>query len=257
MPEQKNKLELLSPLSESYMSCDDWYQFTTFDNYWVRWRFEALAGLISRDYIWGTTLDIGCGAGVAGKQIMDYYGCQVDGCDLNLKALNVAADNLSRAYFYNIRQRIERFKDGFSTVLLLDVLEHIKDPVSFLDSVGFHLKPAGRLIINVPAIPFLYGKYDLQAGHVKRYGLSDIKKELDLAGFRIEKRAYWGFCLAPLAVLRKLIVVFFQKDGVIKAGFQPSSRFVGAILQLLRRLERAVFTNPPIGTSLLVVAQKK
>jgi SAM-dependent methyltransferase len=50
------------------------------------------------------------------------------------------------------------FRDGcIGTVLLLDVLEHLKDPVRSLVEVARILEPGGRLLLQVP---FLYPLHD-------------------------------------------------------------------------------------------------
>lgn len=245
----------LTPESASSMA-DEWYEFATSDHFWMKWRFEAFKRIIPKDYTWGKILDIGCGTGVVREQIGKFYGCTVIGCDLNLKALKNSIESGSPLYYYNIHQKREEFKESFSTILLLDVLEHIQDPVEFLDSVSFHLKKNGRLIINVPAIQSLYSIYDKVIGHIRRYNIPSLEKELHFSGFRIEKASYWGMSLMPLLLVRQFILRFFRKDQIIKAGFQPVSPLIDSVLRLIMRIEYAIFPQPPSGTSLIVVAQK-
>jgi len=254
---EDSKIEVLSPASGSFSSCENWYRFTTADNYWFKWRFCALSGLLGKGYQWGRVLDIGCGSGIVGLQIKKLYGCAVEGCDLNLSALETASAGMEKVYYYNIHDRVPKFEKSFSTILLLDVLEHVEDPEHFLESAAFHLKDGGRLIINVPAIKSLYCRYDRLAGHIKRYDLACLGRELDSAGFRIDGYRYWGFLLIPLAFLRKLIVGFLREEKVIEAGFQPSPGFMDKILQALRVIECGMLKRPPAGTSLMVVARKK
>jgi len=139
----------------------------------------------------------------------------------------------------------------------LDVLEHIKEPVVFLESVNFHLKAGGLLIVNIPAFQFFYSVYDKVQGHVKRYNFQTIKRELHLSGFYIERAAYWGMTMLPIILIRKSIIGFFQTNYILKKGFQPGSRFIELILQILMYIECAFFSKPPIGSSLLVVARKR
>ena len=251
----RQRIEMLSPQSDCHMA-DDWYKFISIDHFWIKWRFEALQKIIPKDYIWGKTFEIGCGTGVLREQVEQFSGCTVIGCDLNLKALQMAIESSSPLYFYNIHQRHEDFKERFSTILLLDVLEHINDPVSFLNSVSFHLKKGGKCIINVPAFQFLYSQYDEVAGHIRRYNIPNLKNELHLAGFGIKSAAYWGMSLIPLLMIRKFIVHFYRKDQIIKVGIK-SSPLVDFIFRFIMRIEYAIFPKPPAGTSLIVVAQKE
>ncbi|MEE8575061.1 MAG: methyltransferase domain-containing protein, partial [Thermodesulfobacteriota bacterium] len=69
------------------------------------------------------------------------------------------------------------------------VIEHLPDPDSFLSECHRVLKPGGGLFLTCPA-PFFewaatkigYLKY---AGHVARYGLSDLTRLSEAAGFRV------------------------------------------------------------------------
>ena len=250
------KIIFLSPESDCSMA-DEWYEFATSDHFWMKWRFEALRRIIPENYNWGRTLEIGCGTGVVREQIENYYGCTVAGCDLNLTALQMAIESSSPIYFYNIHQKNEEFRENFSTILLLDVLEHIDDPETFLNSVSFHLKKGGRVIINVPSFQLLYSRYDKIVGHIRRYNLPSLRKELRLSGFRIERAAYWGMSLIPALMARPLILRFYRKDQIIKAGFQPGSPLIDSVLRFIMRIEYAIFSQPPSGTSLIVVAQKE
>ena len=54
-------------------------------------------------------------------------------------------------------------------VCLLDVIEHLSDPVSTIREAARILARDGRLIINVPAHPRLWSSADEVLGHAKRY----------------------------------------------------------------------------------------
>lgn len=254
--EQDRGIKFLSPVTDCF-AAEEWYQFATADHFWMKWRFQALRKILPDDYVWGRSLDIGCGKGVVRRQLEKYYGCKVSGCDLNLAALQTASLEQGPLYYYNIHQRQKEFKENFSTILLMDVLEHIGDPVEFLRSVNFHLEKGGKLIINVPAFQFLYSKYDEVAEHVKRYTVSDIKSELSSAGFRVEDYAYWGITMIPILIVRKLLMRFCPKEQVIKSGFQPHSPLVNFVLRFLMWVENVIPFKYPIGTSLVVVARKE
>ena len=245
----------LSSPSE-YVMADEWYEFATEDHFWMKWRFRILQSIIPKEYSWGETLDIGCGNGVARKQIEECFNSSVSACDLNLRALSELSGGRGKLYFYNIHQREVEFREHFQTVLLLDVLEHIKEPVAFLDSVNFHLKPRGKVIINLPAFNFLYSGYDRVAGHSKRYTISLLRKELRQAGFILEDAVYWGASLVPLLIARKCIMLFCKDEQMIKYGFQPASPKINSLLLLFMKLECSIAVRPFIGTSLMALASK-
>jgi SAM-dependent methyltransferase len=64
---------------------------------------------------------------------------------------------------------------AFDTVLLLDVLEHIEDPASFLgDHVVPRLADDAVVLVSVPAGPRLFGAHDRMLGHYRRYRRSEL-----------------------------------------------------------------------------------
>jgi SAM-dependent methyltransferase len=236
---------------------DEWYEFATKEHFWMRWRFNVLKKLLPKGYSWGETLDIGAGNGLARQQIEEYYSCSVSVCDLNMYALERLPQGRGEVYFYNIQQRNKEFCGRFQTILLLDVLEHIKDPIAFLEAVYFHLKPGGKVIINLPACQFFYCGYDRVAGHVKRYAVSKIKDELQQSGFKVEDVVYWGGVLVPLLLMRKMYMPFCKDTHAIKYGFQSSSTLINSLFLLLMKIELKINPRPFIGTSLLVLASKE
>ena len=255
MTEIDKKIIFFSEPAE-YSMADDWYEIATGDHFWLQLRFDVLRKLASTDTFTGRVLDIGCGHGVSRGQIEAHYNCTVDGCDLNLPALLKAAPKKGNLFFYNIYDKRSELKERFSTVILFDVLEHIEDCGRFLRAVSFHLSNGGRLVINVPSLQMLYSRYDLAAGHVRRYSIFSLKKELSSAGFEIERATYWGIVFIPLLLIRKLVLCFISKDKIISVGFQPSGKVSTFILRLLSRLERKLPFHTIAGTSLMVIAKK-
>lgn len=73
--------------------------------------------------------------------------------------------------------------ETFDLILLLDVLEHVKDDNSFLQSLANRLTPGGTLLISVPAWQYLFSSHDRSLGHHRRYALSSLRRiaaEVDL-----------------------------------------------------------------------------
>ena len=251
----KEKIRFLSDPAE-YNMAEEWYEIAQEDHFWVRLRFAILRKIAAENVFMGRILDVGCGHGVSRAQIEEHYHCAVDGCDLNLAALSRAAAGRGDLLFYNVRNRAGELKESFSAVVLFDVLEHVPDPVEFLRSVGFHLGNEGKLIVNVPALQMLFSKYDLAAGHIKRYSLTSLKKEMSEAGFEIEKATYWGVVFIPLLLVRRFALRFVPKEKIIQTGFRPGGSFFAFILDSLSRLERMLPMQPIAGTSLMVIARK-
>lgn len=74
----------------------------------------------------------------------------------------------------------------FDTVLCLNVLEHVSDPIAALRNMREVLVPEGRLVLYVPAGQKLYTTLDRALGHRCRYDAAMLRGELAAAGFALE-----------------------------------------------------------------------
>lgn len=101
------------------------------------------------------------------------------------------------------------FKDGyFSQVIILDVLEHIKDHHKALEEINRVLKKGGRLAICVPNdTPLSYLNPVRYVQHERHYTIEGIVSLLKKKGFRI-KSIFAGGRIFELA---SLYVHFFAK----------------------------------------------
>jgi SAM-dependent methyltransferase len=254
--EPEQAITFLSPPIDFQMA-DEWYELATAEHFWFQWRFRAIQKMLGKEGLAEPVLEIGCGSGVVRGQIEGHYGVSVEGCDVNLAALRQARPGRGGLYFYDIHQRRPEWQQFFASMVLLDTLEHIHDTRQFLESIAFHLRPGGVLLINVPALQSLYSRYDVAAGHVKRYTTAVLRQELQSAGFSLVRSAYWGFSLLPVAFARKTALRFSRSDQVIRDGFQPASRLSDGFLRTLMRLECGLGLTPPLGTSLMALARKE
>jgi SAM-dependent methyltransferase len=86
---------------------------------------------------------------------------------------------------------------SLDAVVLLNVLEHIKDDSAAMAQVFRILKPGGIAVIEVPAGPRLYDVYDKLLMHERRYSSGQLKKLVLGAGFEILTHSHLGFLLYP------------------------------------------------------------
>jgi len=248
-------IELSPPVA--YAMANEWFQFASATHFFFLWRFAAMRQVLEPEGVAEPVLEVGCGNAVARGQIEQHYGCAVDGCDVNQEALQQAERGRGKLYLYDIHQRRSEWRDHFATIFLLDTLEHIDEPVRFLESIAYHLRPGGRLLITVPALPVLYSRYDAADGHVKRYRVGVLRQELAAAGLTLERHSFWGLSMIPVLLVRKLVLRFLPRERVIEVGFQPPSRLVDGVLRGLMHAERRLWPRPIIGTSFVALARKE
>lgn len=245
-------IKFLSKPSECRMD-DHYYDIARPNHFWVKWRFEFLCRMLSDEFR-GALLDIGCGNGVVLEQIFRRFGCTGDGAELNLNALNQFMAKESARLFYDIAQRDASLRARYGTVLLLDVLEHIPQPVSFLEATRFHMAPGALVAINVPAIQSLYSRFDSLQGHVRRFDIKTLSDVVAQSGLVLEDVRYWGFGLVPIAWLRKQVIRNLPDDQVMLKGFDPAP-LAGRVMSAIGRVERALPVRWPVGTSLMAIAR--
>ena len=248
---------VLSPPADVRMA-NDYFEFTSADHPWFRWRLDAVRrvlrgidlGLSAGEHNGAEVLDVGCGDAVGTAQLEACLNTAVDGCDLNMAALRRAGSIRGTVYCYDILDRHAEMAGRYSLVCLLDTLEHIPDAVGFLRAVRHHTRSGGHLLINVPAMPSLYGVYDEVNGHVCRYTIRRLRDECRRAGFEPVCESYWGLTALPVAWVRKLVLARTPRDRVIERGFAAQSRFARATLNTLRQIEVYGRLPTPAGFSL-------
>ena len=236
-----------------------WYDSAPEDHFWMTWRLrvilEHLRRLNFEDRVEVKAFDIGCGHGAFQRQMHAVSSWTIDGCDLNGNAISLNRGHNGGSLLYNIFELRKDLQHKYDVVFLLDVIEHIQNSVEFLSAARFYMKRGGYMIINVPAIPVLYSKYDVAAGHVRRYTKRSLSSELSAAGLTIETLTYWGLSLVILAALRKAALVFTKPQAVIRRGFVPPNIIADKILRRVMSAELAMARDVPYGASLLAIVR--
>ena len=257
-------IELFSKPEGAVEFAEDWYSYNTTSHFWFDWRFRAVKKLLAAAQLPLdknlAALDIGCGTGIVREQLESYTAWTIDGTDLNLGALARIKPGRGRTLYYDILTRRPELKERYDVVILFDVIEHLPTTREFLQAVAFHIKPGGALLINVPALESLRSVYDKVVGHFRRYDTTMMRAEIEAAGLTVRDMRYWGFSMVPLLKLRQLNLRRKESTGtaaVVKSGFQPPGAISHAVLKLIMRVESAIFSRPPSGSSLLCWIERK
>lgn len=96
-------------------------------------------------------LDIGAADGSIAA-MLNRVGCSVVGVEYDRRAARQAAEFCDQVVVGDI-ERLDlraKVKGTFDAILLLDVLEHLRDPVRVLSSLHALLEPTGWLVLSVP-----------------------------------------------------------------------------------------------------------
>jgi len=226
---------------------EDLRQMARAQNY-LRWQFDMVARFLS-----GDVLEVGGGIGNFTPQIASVAKSVTslepnEFCFNQLREKIAAITNAAavRATVESLNTVIPADKK-FDAVVLMNVLEHIKDDRAVLAELKKFLKPGGRIVVLVPAGQWAFGPVDTRLGHYRRYTKTYTKPLVAGLEMEIEKMRYynfigiWGWWWNAKFARRES-----QSDAQIKL-------FNNWIVPVVSRIEQIL--PPPVGQSLLFVAK--
>jgi SAM-dependent methyltransferase len=252
MPAETSRVVFKSKPLAGIMA-EQYFNLATPSHFWCRRRFEVFQKLAGHLLLPGTRVaEIGCGNGVLQRQVEDAYELAPAGFDLHEEALRHNMCRRGEVYCYDIEDRASEFAGAFDVLLMFDVLEHIVDQDGFLDAARFHLARGGSIVVNVPALQWLYSPYDRVQGHQRRYSLADLAWVAGRNGLRVTGVTYWGGPLVPILALRKAVLTIGSKHrDNYSTGFDSGG---GVINNCLYGWSRCEFVPQKIaGTSVMAV----
>ncbi|HYL33718.1 MAG TPA: class I SAM-dependent methyltransferase [Stellaceae bacterium] len=147
------------------------------------------------------------------------------------------------------------FRDAaFDVIVSADVLCHRGVGVErALREMHRCLKPAGTLIVNLPAYPWLYSAHDRAVDNARRYLRGELVRLLAAAGFSRVRATYWNTLLFPLMVARRLLPGGGSEVGLLPMPleriFDTIAGFESALLRSGLRL--------PFGGSILATGTRR
>jgi len=134
------------------------------------------------------------------------------------------------------------------TVVLMNVLEHIKDDERVLGALKQRLAPGGRIVVLVPAGPWAFGVIDERLGHYRRYSKRSARSLMRRLGLEVEALRYYNFIgVWAWWWNAKVTQRLNQSDAQIRL-------FDRYLVPVISRIEKVL--PPPVGQSVLVVGRK-
>lgn len=146
-----------------------------------------------------TICDIGCGCGIFSGLLQSKNS--VYSLDLSLKALQFANKNIDKINPICANADALPFKDNlFDIILLLDILEHMKDDKQTIKEAGRVLKRGGLIVFSVPEDQRLFSRIDIRNGHYRRYSRQDLLRKFSLDLYWIRLFSSIGFPIMRLYI---------------------------------------------------------
>lgn len=176
------------------------------EKYWERdkrlVRYWSEQGFLDPD---SKVLDFGAGSGHIASAIREFLGVSKITC--------IEADPLARQWLDTcglaVAQDLEQCPSDFTSVLLVELIEHVEAPIALLQKIRHHMAPAGKLFLTTPCGETRSGNrrtnaYDTPE-HVHFFTERSLRLALSKAGFR-----KFQFLVVP--------ALYPRGKGVISAG---------------------------------------
>jgi SAM-dependent methyltransferase len=176
---------------------------------WELSRAENIFRIVAdnpRDYVYA---DIGAGDMFFASRLTEITSGNIYCVDLNFS---------EEKDHGQVKQLIDVSKIPANTVdclLLMDVLEHVEDDVSFLRSMLRLVKENGQVIITVPAFQMLFSDHDRFLKHFRRYSLSLLQKKVEANRLSVSSAFYF---YSSLFIIRSLQLMLPQRRTLHPPG---------------------------------------
>lgn len=144
-------------------------------------------------------LDLGCATGAFAKSLAS-KDCFVVGVEADKRSAEVARKHIGRVIVADLEKPAALpFGNGsFDHIVLLDVIEHLRDPSGLLAQAARWLAADGTLVLSTPNIAHISIRWSLASGrfdytdygildrtHVHFYTRKNLRILLDRAGFDV------------------------------------------------------------------------
>jgi ubiquinone/menaquinone biosynthesis C-methylase UbiE len=207
---------------------------------------------IISDYIGDNILEVGAGIGNYTRYFLSkkrVYAIELSSSCLRILREKFQVDNIELLQMDAASPEILSLKvKNIDTIVCLNVLEHIQNDLLALKNFYQILCTPGYLILQLPALKFLYGNIDRQLGHYRRYTKKMVSEKVKKTNFKIERMDYIN-----------LIGTFgwfydARIKGIINQNEQHVTFFDNRIVPIVRKFERNI--EIPFGQSLIVILKK-
>ena len=225
-------------------------------HWWYRARRDILADYVTR-YAGlpkdARILEIGCGTG-HNLPMLGAFG-RVEAIEIDPAARAIASARLGEPVGDAPLPTLAGVERGaYDLIAVLDVVEHIEDDVGALRAMAACLKPAGKILITVPAHQWMWSAHDVVNHHHRRYSKATLKAAIASAGLKPARLGYFNSLLFPLAAAARVAGRLTGRDD---SDDTPPAKPLNTAFEAIFRLERHLVGRVPMtpGVSIVTLAE--
>ncbi len=222
-------------------------------HWWYRARRDVLHDLIARRIAprpGGRVLEVGCGTG-HNLAMLGSFG-SVDAVELDSAARSVAEKRFGKSVIDARLPGLDGLESGaYDLVAALDVVEHVEDDRGALQGLARCLAPRGRILVTVPAFPFLWSAHDVANHHHRRYTKASLRQAVTDAGLTLEFMGWFNSLLFPLAVADRMWGKLRGREGSDDALPPPA---LNSAFETVFGLERHALGRLPLPPGVSIAA---
>ena len=224
-------------------------------HWWYRARRKVLEALIERHAkppANARILEVGCGTG-HNLPMLERFGT-VDAIEVDDAARGLAEKRLGREISSAPLPELKGIdRASYDLIGAFDVIEHIADDHAAIAALAACLKPGGKLVVAVPAHPWMWSRHDELNHHERRYSKKALRALIDGSPLRLETVGYFNSILFPLAVGARMASKLAKRES---AGDAMPPAPVNWLFEKTFAAERYLAGKVPLppGLSLFAVA---
>lgn len=239
---------------------------------WELARFDVACNLIEKNIGINKVkivFDIGCGDTFFIESLCEkyhgviFYGIDIAFTDEYIIKKNEELKTKNIFLFKDLDDALMHCNQEISLILLMDVIEHIKDDQFFLNTLKTktHITTNTNILITVPAYQNLFCQHDVFLEHYRRYNSLGLKFMLKNCGYTTFQIGYFFMSL----LLIRSINVFFEKmfrksnsktTGLSKWGGSPLKSKILKFFLIFDFSITKLFKHKLPGLSVFVLCRK-
>ena len=172
-------------------------------------------------------LDIGCGNGAFASIVKQKNDAEVWGIELMDEEAKAAVDVLDKVFVGGCEKYIDELPEHYFDVIYMnDVLEHLADPYTVLESLKSKLAPKGVVISSIPNVRFFRTfskvlftkdwKYEghgvMDKTHLRFFTGKSIRRMYEELGYSVITHEGINVTRSIKPILFNILVLFTQMD---------------------------------------------